>query len=85
MRLDLTKESVQAIKDELRYIALHESDKNMDGFYTSKYKKDLMDIYWYIEDLLENCSTYTVEEEWIEEREKKKMMQILSGRKDGQN
>jgi hypothetical protein len=72
-------EPKEAIMDELRMIALNENDRYMDGFVTSKYKKELLDIYWYIEDLLDKCSNYgDTEKEWFEEREKQKFLKKLS-------
>jgi hypothetical protein len=70
---------VEAIKDELRMIALNESDPVMDGYVTSKFKKELLEVYWYLEDLLDQCSTYEGEEEWFENREKEKMLKKLGG------
>lgn len=73
-------EPKDAIMDELRMIALNENDPYMDGFITSKFKKELLDIYWYLEDLLDKTDNYgSIEEEWYEDREKQKMIQKLSG------
>lgn len=69
---------VDAIKSELRMIKLNEGDRYLDGYVASKYKKELLDIYWYLEDLLEDCDTYTTEAEWHEQREKDKMIRKLS-------
>jgi hypothetical protein len=74
-------EPKEAIMDELRMISLNENDPYMDGFITSKFKKELLDIYWYLEDLLEKTSNYgEVEKEWFEDREKQKMINKLSGK-----
>lgn len=76
-------EPKEAIMDELRMIALNENDPYMDGFVTSKFKKELLEIYWYLEDLLENTSNYgNIEEEWLEDRQKQKMLNKLSGSND---
>ena len=73
----------EAIMDELRMIALNENDPYMDGFVTSKFKKELLDIYWYLEDLLEKTDNYgEMEDAWLEDREKQKMLNKLSGKND---
>ena len=85
-RHDPLQDPIEAIKDELRMIAFNEADPYMDGFTTSKYKKQLLDILWYLEDLLEECDTYETEDEWLEEKEKERMLRKLSGKnKYGQN
>ena len=70
---------VDAIKDELRMISLNEQDPYMDGFVTSKYKLQLLEVLWCVEDLLDKTSVYAGEEEWYEQREKEKMLKKLSG------
>lgn len=80
-RHDPLQDPIEAIKDELRMIAMNENDPYMDGFVTSKYKKELLDVFWYLEDLLENCSNYgDIEEQWLEDRLKQKMLDKLSGK-----
>jgi hypothetical protein len=69
---------VDAIKSELRMIKLNEGDRYLDGYVASKYKKELLDIYWYLEDLIEDCNTYIGEDEWYKQREKDKMIRKLS-------
>ena len=39
-----------------------------DGFYQFGIKKDLMEIKFLLEDLLETCPTFVGEEEWLHER-----------------
>ena len=80
-RHDPLQDPVEAIKDELRMIALNEADRYVDGFTTIKYKKQMLEIYWYLEDLLEKTSNYGEDEqEWLEDREKQKMLRKLSGK-----
>ena len=80
-RHDPLQDPIESIKDELRMIALNEKDPYMDGFVTSKYKKELLEVFWYLEDLLEKTSNYgNIEEAWYEDREKQKMLNKLSGK-----
>jgi hypothetical protein len=67
------------IKNYLYSIKMREGDPYMDGYVTSKAKRELFEIYWYIEDMLEDCGTYVGEDEWKAQREKDKMLNKLSG------
>lgn len=78
MWINSNKDPIEHIKAELHIIKLNEGDRYMDGFVTSKYKRQLLEIYWYLEDLLEQCDTYLSEDEWYEQREKDKMIRKLS-------
>jgi len=54
---------VTRIKAQVDKIAWAESDPRMDGYVTWGCKRDLYELSWYIEDKLEQCSTYNVPEE----------------------
>jgi len=69
-----------AIKHELNKIARAENDPYETGFNTVMCKKDLYTILWHIEDLLDDCSTYFGEDEWLKEREKQKTWKALGGK-----
>ena len=73
--------SLKTIKEEVDKITFAESDKHMDGFTTWGCKKDLYEILWYVEKSLKECSTYSNEEDFIEEHEKELMWSILKGEK----
>lgn len=55
--------SLKEIKAQVDKIAWAESDPRMDGFVTWTCKRDLYELYWYIEDKLDKCSTYSTPEE----------------------
>jgi hypothetical protein len=72
--------SVKEIKAQVDKIAWAESDPRMDGYVTWGCKEDLYSLYWYIEDKLKNCSTYsTVEEDLLERRRERLIVQKLGG------
>ena len=56
------------IEAEVDKIACAESDPRMDGYVTWGCKKDLYELYWYIEDKLAKCSTYEPETRLLEQR-----------------
>lgn len=71
--------NVDKIKNELNKIARAECDAYETGFNTVKCKEDLYRILWHVEDLLEKCSTYSGEDEWVRKREKQKTFKALGG------
>ena len=71
--------NVDEIKRELNKIAIAENNVYETGFNTVKCKEDLYRILWHVEDLLEKCSTYSGEDEWLRKREKQKTFKALGG------
>ena len=71
--------SVDEIKNEINKIARAEGDAYESGFNTVKCKEDLYRILWHTEDLLDKCSIYSGEEEFIRRREKEKTWKALGG------
>jgi hypothetical protein len=49
-----------------------------DGFIAWGAKQDLYRLKWILEDALRRCPTFSLEEEWLREEEKKKVIRILS-------
>jgi len=73
--------SLKTIKEEVDKIRFAEGDKYMDGFTTWGCKKDLYEILWYVEKALDECDTYSNEDDFLEEHEKELMWSILKGDK----
>tara|TARA_B100000809_G_scaffold140158_1_gene137717 strand:- start:116 stop:355 length:240 start_codon:yes stop_codon:yes gene_type:complete len=73
--------SLKTIKEEVDKIRFAEGDKYMDGFTTWGCKKDLYEILWYVEKALDECDTYSNEDDFIEEHDKELMWSILKGEK----
>lgn len=71
--------NIADIKAQVDRIAWAESDNRMDGFNCWGRKKDLYELYWYIEDKLENCKSYTPEDSFLEERREAKIIRKLGG------
>ena len=60
--------SVSKIKGDLQSITYECRHPRHTGFYQFELKKDLMEIKFLLEDLLETCPTFVGEEEWLHER-----------------
>jgi len=73
--------SIAEIKAQVDKIAWAESDPRMDGYVTWRCKEDLYSIYWYVEDKLNDCSTYgKIEEDLHELRREKQIIKKLGGK-----
>ena len=81
----ITDWSITDIKAHVDKIAWAESDPRMDGFVTWRCKRDLYELLWYIEDKLEQCSTYSTEEELLETRRENKIINKLESSINNEN
>ncbi len=54
--------------DEARHIYHKATDNYETGFVTFEYKKQLLELKWFLDEVLPKCSTYAGEAEWIAER-----------------
>jgi hypothetical protein len=70
--------SVPQITTELQKIYYATTDPRMDGFVTWGCKQDLYRVKFAVEDMLARCPTYSVEEEWLEERDKELVWKALN-------
>lgn len=68
---------VARIKSEIDRIWLSESDPHNDGFVGWGCKKDLYKVLWHCQEVLEKCSTYEGEEEYVKKHKVKKMIEVL--------
>ena len=66
------------IISQLQRIYFATTDPRMDGFVTWGCKQDLYRVKFLVEELLEKCPTYSVENQWLEEREKQKVWETLN-------
>tara|TARA_B100001971_G_C18262682_1_gene588477 strand:+ start:356 stop:595 length:240 start_codon:yes stop_codon:yes gene_type:complete len=73
--------SIKTIKEEIDKIKYADGDKMMDCFTTWGCKKDLYEIFWYVEKRLDECGSFEGEEEFIREHNTDKMWSILKGEK----
>ena len=60
--------SVSRIRGDLQMMSHECNYPGNDGYTQFAIKKDLMEIKFLLEDLLENCPTFVGEEEWLHER-----------------
>ena len=59
----------EKIEQEIWKIKWAATDPRMDGFVTWGCKQDLILLKYYIEDMLDQCSTYAGEQEFIDKLE----------------
>ncbi len=60
--------SVNRIQGDLQMMSHECRYRGNDGYTQFAIKKDLMEIKFLLEDLIENCPTFVGEEEWLHER-----------------
>jgi hypothetical protein len=53
------------------------SDMRLDGYTQWGAKQDLYRLKWILEDALKRCPHFSMEQEWLREQEKKKVIRIL--------
>lgn len=73
-------EPIIQIKREIDYIKSCEGDKVLDEFQRSKYKIQLLDLYWHLQDTIDQCDIYEGEDEWFEAREQDMFINKISGK-----
>jgi len=61
------KTSFKDVEHYLRNEYFHESDPMMDGWTTFARKQNIYRVKFLAEELLEKCSTYNGEEDWLQE------------------
>lgn len=71
---------LEKMRIQLRQLAWASNDAHETGFVTAHYKRQLVEMKWFIEDLIENIGYFAGEEEWEQER----LIQLLK-RKDKEN
>jgi hypothetical protein len=71
------KKSVPEIISEIRMIGYDCRDIHLDGWTTFGYKKDLYIIQEAVEAAIKQAPSFVGEEEWLQEREKKRIIKIL--------
>ena len=67
----------EKIEQEIWKIKFAATDPRMDGFTTWGCKQDLIRLKYYIEDALEDCSTYVGEQEFIDKLEAERTFREL--------
>ena len=67
----------EKIEQDLWKIKFAATDPRMDGFTTWGCKKDLIMLKYYIKDLLEECDSYSIEQEFIDELEASRTFKLL--------
>jgi len=60
--------ALDKMRIDLRMLAHAANDHHETGFVTVQYKRQLVEMKWFIEDLLEDVGYFTGEESWEQER-----------------
>lgn len=74
--------SVSRIKGDLQMMTHECRYHGNDGFTQFGIKKDLIEIKFLLNDLLETCPTFAGEEEWLQECLNKRLLHELGLQKD---
>jgi hypothetical protein len=69
--------SVDNIANQLRMLARECSDYGNDGISSFEIKKDLWQIKFLLDDLIKSTPYFSMEEQWLTEQEKKRIIKIL--------
>ena len=73
--------NVDKIVGDIQQCYFVASDPRQDGFTTWSCKQDLYSIKFALEDMLSKCSSYgDIENEWLDEIEKRKVWKTLSNK-----
>ena len=67
----------EKIEQEIWKIKFAATDPRMDGFVTWGCKQDLIRLKYYIEDALDDCSTYVGEQEFVDQLEAERTFREL--------
>lgn len=59
---------LERIRISLRQLASAAKDPYDTGFVTSQYKRQLVEMKWFLEDLIDDIGYFVGEEEWEQER-----------------
>lgn len=65
------------IEQEICKITYAATDPRMDGFTTWPCKQDLIRLKYFIEDQLEQCSTYAGEDKFVDSLENERTFKLL--------
>lgn len=71
---------LERIRIGLRQLAHAANDIHETGFWTVQYKRQLVELKWFIEDLLETVGYFAGEEQWEQER----LIQLLKRKEKSQ-
>lgn len=72
--------SLSSVLYEIQKLGYNATDPRMDGYYNWGQKQKLYEILWETERQLKKCSSFSIEEEWLNERKQDKMLNTLQGR-----
>jgi len=72
---------LERVRITLRQLARAACDTHETGFVTVQYKRQLVEMKWFLDDLIDSIGYFAGEEQWDQER----TMQILQRKNNGKN
>ncbi len=70
--------NIAEVAKHINAAAYEASDSRNDGFVCWGAKQDLYRLKWILDDALNRCPKFSIEDEWLREQDKKKVMRYLS-------
>jgi hypothetical protein len=62
---------------EINAAAYDACDMKSDGYVQWGAKQDLYRLKWILEDALKRCPHFSIENEWVRDQEKKRLIEVL--------
>ena len=69
--------NVADVLSQLRMTSYECSDIRTDSWVAWGLKQDLYQIKWTLDELIRQCPSFSPEEEWLQEQEQKRLIEIL--------
>jgi tellurite resistance protein len=72
-----TSRNINSTIQEINAIVYDVQDNGATGFVQWPAKQDLYRLKWFIDDAIKQCPTFSMEDEWLREQEKERLIKIL--------
>lgn len=69
--------NISEIISQIKYAQYTCSDIRTDSYVSWGIKQDLYQIKWIIDEAIRQCPVFSLEEEWLREKEKNRVVKIL--------
>ncbi len=69
--------NVAKAAQEINAAAYDATDSRMDGFICWGAKQDLYRLKWVLEDALNRCPKFSVEDDWLKEQEQTRLLNLI--------
>jgi hypothetical protein len=72
-----TSRNINSAIQQINAIVHDVQDNGATGFVQWPAKQDLYRLKWFIDDAIKRCPTFSMEDEWMREQEKERLIKIL--------